>query len=108
MGCWKACPWSWPTSITSPFTPAGARFWRTIETELGLTRHDNRHAYRVLRDSRQHVVGHGAVCARATLLAPLPPADHGAPVLSFAFGPGLTHGGHAAEASCVEISRRPG
>ncbi|MDB5234741.1 MAG: type polyketide synthase [Hymenobacter sp.] len=69
--------------------PGGRKILETIETELGLTRDDNRHAYRVLRD-------HGNMSSATVLfvlrdvLAHATPADHGAPVLSFAFGPGLT------------------
>ena len=69
--------------------PGGRKILETIETELGLTREDNRHAYRVLRDygnmsSATVLFVLRDVLAHATL------ADNGAPVLSFAFGPGLT------------------
>ena len=69
--------------------PGGRKILETIEAELGLTRDDNRHAYRVLRDygnmsSATVLFVLRDVLAHATL------ADNGAPVLSFAFGPGLT------------------
>ena len=78
--------------------PGGRKILETIETELGLTRDDNRHAYRVLRDygnmsSATVLFVLRDVLAAATL------ADNGAPVLSFAFGPGLT-----MEAMLLEIS----
>ncbi|RTQ49755.1 type III polyketide synthase [Hymenobacter gummosus] len=69
--------------------PGGRRILEAIEQELGLTPADNRHAYRVL-----HEVGN---LSSATVLfvlrelqRHLQPTDDGAPVLSFAFGPGLT------------------
>lgn len=69
--------------------PGGRRILEAIEQELGLTPADNRHAYKVL-----HEVGN---LSSATVLfvlrelqRQLQPADDGAPVLSFAFGPGLT------------------
>jgi predicted naringenin-chalcone synthase len=78
--------------------PGGRKILETIEAELGLTRHDNRHAYRVLRDygnmsSATVLFVLRDVLAAATL------ADHGAPVLSFAFGPGLT-----MEAMLLEVA----
>ncbi|MEJ7659774.1 MAG: hypothetical protein WKG07_09175 [Hymenobacter sp.] len=50
--------------------PGGRKILEAIEKALSLSRDDNRYAYRVLRELRQYVVGHGAVrAARA--------AEHG-------------------------------
>ena len=69
--------------------PGGRKILETIETELGLTREDNRHAYRVLRDYG-NMSSATVLFVLRDVLAAATPADHGAPVLSFAFGPGLT------------------
>ena len=69
--------------------PGGRKILETIETELGLTRDDNRHAYRVLRDYG-NMSSATVLFVLRDVLAAATPADHGAPVLSFAFGPGLT------------------
>ena len=69
--------------------PGGRKILETIEAELGLTRHDNRHAYRVLRDYG-NMSSATVLFVLRDVLAAATPADHGAPVLSFAFGPGLT------------------
>ncbi|MCC3154484.1 type III polyketide synthase [Hymenobacter sp. BT770] len=69
--------------------PGGRKILETIEVELGLTRDDNRHAYRVLRDYG-NMSSATVLFVLRDVLAHASPADHGAPVLSFAFGPGLT------------------
>ena len=69
--------------------PGGRKILETIETELGLTREDNRHAYRVLRDYG-NMSSATVLFVLRDVLAATTPADNGAPVLSFAFGPGLT------------------
>ncbi|WP_426059884.1 type III polyketide synthase [Hymenobacter sp. B1770] len=69
--------------------PGGRKILETIETALGLTREDNRHAYRVLRDYG-NMSSATVLYVLRDVLAHSSPADHGAPVLSFAFGPGLT------------------
>jgi predicted naringenin-chalcone synthase len=69
--------------------PGGRKILETIETELGLTREDNRHAYRVLRDYG-NMSSATVLFVLRDVLAHATPADNGAPVLSFAFGPGLT------------------
>lgn len=69
--------------------PGGRKILETIETELGLTRKDNRHAYRVLRDYG-NMSSATVLFVLRDVLAHATPADNGAPVLSFAFGPGLT------------------
>ena len=78
--------------------PGGRKILETIETELGLTRNDNRHAYRVLRDYG-NMSSATVLFVLRDVLAAATPADHGAPVLSFAFGPGLT-----MEAMLLEVS----
>ena len=69
--------------------PGGRKILETIETELGLTREDNRHAYRVLRNYG-NMSSATVLFVLRDVLAAATPADNGAPVLSFAFGPGLT------------------
>ncbi len=69
--------------------PGGRKILETIETELGLTHDDNRHAYRVLRDYG-NMSSATVLFVLRDVLAAATPADHGAPVLSLAFGPGLT------------------
>jgi len=69
--------------------PGGRKILETIETELGLTREDNRHAYRVLRDFG-NMSSATVLFVLRDVLAHATPAVQGAPVLSFAFGPGLT------------------
>jgi predicted naringenin-chalcone synthase len=69
--------------------PGGRKILETIESELGLSRDDNRHAYRVLRDFG-NMSSATVLFVLRDVLAHATPADHGAPVLSFAFGPGLT------------------
>lgn len=78
--------------------PGGRKILETIEAELGLTREDNRHAYRVLRDYG-NMSSATVLFVLRDVLAHATPADHGAPVLSFAFGPGLT-----MEAMLLEVS----
>ncbi|WP_201979007.1 type III polyketide synthase [Hymenobacter rubidus] len=78
--------------------PGGRKILETIETELGLSRQDNRHAYRVLRDYG-NMSSATVLFVLRDVLAAAAPADHGAPVLSFAFGPGLT-----MEAMLLEVS----
>ena len=78
--------------------PGGRKILETIETELGLTHDDNRHAYRVLRDYG-NMSSATVLFVLRDVLAHATPADNGAPVLSFAFGPGLT-----MEAMLLEVS----
>ena len=78
--------------------PGGRKILETIETELGLTRHDNRHAYRILHDYG-NMSSATVLFVLRDVLAHATPADHGAPVLSFAFGPGLT-----MEAMLLEVN----
>jgi predicted naringenin-chalcone synthase len=78
--------------------PGGRKILETIEAELGLTRDDNRHAYRVLRDYG-NMSSATVLFVLRDVLAHATPADDGAPVLSFAFGPGLT-----MEAMLLQVS----
>ncbi len=78
--------------------PGGRKILETIEQALGMTAADNRHAYRVLRDYG-NMSSATVLFVLRDVLADATPADHGAPVLSFAFGPGLT-----LEAMLLEVS----
>jgi predicted naringenin-chalcone synthase len=69
--------------------PGGRKILETIEQELGLSAYDNRFAYEVLRDFG-NMSSATVLFVLQKLLHSLTPADAGAPVLSFAFGPGLT------------------
>ncbi|QDA60502.1 type III polyketide synthase [Hymenobacter jejuensis] len=69
--------------------PGGRKILETIEAELCLTTHDNRFAYQVLRDYG-NMSSATVLFVLRELLHTLTAADAGAPVLSFAFGPGLT------------------
>ncbi|QIX61805.1 type III polyketide synthase [Hymenobacter lutimineralis] len=69
--------------------PGGRKILETIEQELGLSRHDNRFAYEVLRNYG-NMSSATVLFVLRDLLASFAPTDAGAPVLSFAFGPGLT------------------
>jgi predicted naringenin-chalcone synthase len=78
--------------------PGGRKILESIETALGLSRHDNRHAYQVLRDYG-NMSSATVLFVLREVLSQVTPTDHGAPVLSFAFGPGLT-----IEAILLEVS----
>jgi predicted naringenin-chalcone synthase len=69
--------------------PGGRKILESIEQALGLSTHDNRFAYQVLRDYG-NMSSATVLYVLRDLLCSLTPADAGAPVLSFAFGPGLT------------------
>jgi predicted naringenin-chalcone synthase len=69
--------------------PGGRKILEAIEKALGLSAHDNRYAYQVLRDYG-NMSSATVLFVLRELLAHTTPADHGAPVLSCAFGPGLT------------------
>ncbi|RSK46293.1 type III polyketide synthase [Hymenobacter perfusus] len=69
--------------------PGGRKILESIEQALGLTAYDNRFAYQVLRDYG-NMSSATVLFVLRELLRTLTPADAGAPVLSFAFGPGLT------------------
>lgn len=69
--------------------PGGRRILEVIEQELGMTPNDNRFAYQVL-----HKFGNMSsatvLFVLNMLMESLTPKDKDEPVLSFAFGPGLT------------------
>ncbi|MGV3640029.1 MAG: type III polyketide synthase [Adhaeribacter sp.] len=69
--------------------PGGRRILECIERELGLSSHDNRYAYQVLQQFG-NMSSATVLFVLKALLAALEPDQHGEPVLSFAFGPGLT------------------
>ncbi|UYZ62650.1 type III polyketide synthase [Hymenobacter weizhouensis] len=69
--------------------PGGRKILESIEHALGLSAHDNRFAYQVLRDYG-NMSSVTVLFVLRELLASLSPTDAHAPVLSFAFGPGLT------------------
>lgn len=69
--------------------PGGRKILEAIEKALGLSRADNRYAYQVLRDYG-NMSSATVLFVLRELLAAATPADNGAPVLSCAFGPGLT------------------
>ena len=77
--------------------PGGRKILEAIEKALGLSAHDNRHAYQVLREYG-NMSSATVLFVLRELLAHATPADHCAPVLSCAFGPGLT-----MEAMLLEI-----
>ncbi|RDV11312.1 type III polyketide synthase [Pontibacter diazotrophicus] len=69
--------------------PGGRRILEVIEQELGMSREDNRFAYQVLRDFG-NMSSATVLFVLKALMESLSPADQDEPVLSFAFGPGLT------------------
>lgn len=77
--------------------PGGRKILEAIEQALELSKEDNRYAYQVLRDYG-NMSSATVLFVLRELLAAATPADHGAPVLSCAFGPGLT-----MEAMLLEI-----
>ncbi|WP_242921142.1 type III polyketide synthase [Pontibacter liquoris] len=69
--------------------PGGRRILEVIEQELGLSRNDNRFAYQVLRDFG-NMSSATVLFVLQALMDELTHKDKNEPVLSFAFGPGLT------------------
>ena len=69
--------------------PGGRRILEVIEQELGMTRDDNRFAYQVLRDFG-NMSSATVLFVLKALMQSLTPKEQNEPVLSFAFGPGLT------------------
>jgi len=69
--------------------PGGRKILETIEQALGITNHDNRFAYQVLRNYG-NMSSATVLFVLRELLSSFTPEQHDAPVLSFAFGPGLT------------------
>ncbi|MBC5774298.1 type III polyketide synthase [Pontibacter sp. KCTC 32443] len=69
--------------------PGGRRILEVIEQELGMTRDDNRYAYQVLRDFG-NMSSATVLFVLKALMDNLTSKEKDEPVLSFAFGPGLT------------------
>lgn len=69
--------------------PGGRRILEVIEQELGMTRDDNRFAYQVLRDFG-NMSSATVLFVLKALMDNLTTEEQDEPVLSFAFGPGLT------------------
>jgi alpha-pyrone synthase len=69
--------------------PGGRRILEVIEQELGITRDDNRFAYQTLRDFG-NMSSATVLFVLKALMDTLTSKDQNEPVLSFAFGPGLT------------------
>lgn len=81
--------------------PGGKAILEAIEQALGLTPHDNRHAYAVLR-RYGNLSSATVLFVLKNLLDELTPADAGRSVLSCAFGPGLT-----LESAVLEVVNEP-
>jgi predicted naringenin-chalcone synthase len=77
--------------------PGGRKILEAIEKALNLSKEDNRYAYQVLHDYG-NMSSATVLFVLRELLAATTPADAGKPVLSCAFGPGLT-----LEAMLLEI-----
>ncbi|QHL88564.1 type III polyketide synthase [Nibribacter ruber] len=69
--------------------PGGRKILEVIEQALGLTPHDNRYAYQTLRQFG-NMSSVTVLFVLQALLQDTQSAQHQEPVLSFAFGPGLT------------------
>ncbi|WP_162055518.1 type III polyketide synthase [Pontibacter pamirensis] len=69
--------------------PGGRRILEVIEQELGMTRDENRFAYQVLRDFG-NMSSATVLFVLKALMDTLTTEEQDEPVLSFAFGPGLT------------------
>ncbi len=69
--------------------PGGKKILETIESELGVTRMQNRFAYEILRDFG-NMSSATVLFVIAAHSKELSSADHGKRMLSIAFGPGLT------------------
>ncbi|PRY04629.1 putative naringenin-chalcone synthase [Pontibacter ummariensis] len=69
--------------------PGGRRILEVIEQELGMSRDDNRHAYKVLREFG-NMSSATVLFVLKELMENLTRKEQNEPVLSFAFGPGLT------------------
>lgn len=69
--------------------PGGRKILECIERELGLSKQDNRFAYQVLQQFG-NMSSATVLFVLKALLSAVGPEQDGEPVLSFAFGPGLT------------------
>jgi predicted naringenin-chalcone synthase len=79
--------------------PGGKKILETIETELGVSKSQNRLAYGVLRDFG-NMSSATVLFVMAEQTRELTGADHGKRILSIAFGPGLT-----LESMVLQITR---
>ena len=69
--------------------PGGKKILETIESELGLTKEQNKYAYKVLR-KYGNMSSPTVLFVLREILDSLKVEDSGKRILSFAFGPGLT------------------
>jgi alpha-pyrone synthase len=69
--------------------PGGRKILEAIESELELSKEDNRHAYKILKDYG-NMSSPTVLFVLHSILKELNEKDHGKSILSFAFGPGLT------------------
>lgn len=69
--------------------PGGKRILQAIEQALGLSRNDNRYAYEIL-ENYGNMSSSTVVFVLKALMDDLSEKDTDTPVISFAFGPGLT------------------
>ena len=69
--------------------PGGKRILEAIEQALGLSREDNRYAYDIL-ENYGNMSSSTVLFVLKALLGDVSKVDDGKPVISFAFGPGLT------------------
>ncbi len=69
--------------------PGGRRILEAIEQALGLTKEDNRYAYGIL-EKYGNMSSSTVLFVLQSLMNDLSSKDNGKPVVSFAFGPGLT------------------
>lgn len=76
-------------SVYYAIHPGGKRILESIEQALGLSKEDNRHAYEVL-ENYGNMSSSTVLFVLKSLMADLKESDEGKPVVSFAFGPGLT------------------
>jgi predicted naringenin-chalcone synthase len=69
--------------------PGGRKILEAIETELSISKEDNRHAYKILKDYG-NMSSPTVLFVLNSILKELDERDQGKSILSFAFGPGLT------------------
>jgi alpha-pyrone synthase len=69
--------------------PGGRKILEAIESELGLTKEDNHHAYKILKEYG-NMSSPTILFVLHSILKELNENDKGKNILSFAFGPGLT------------------
>jgi predicted naringenin-chalcone synthase len=69
--------------------PGGRKILEAIESELGLSKEDNRHSYKILKEYG-NMSSPTVLFVLHSILKDLNEKDQGKNILSFAFGPGLT------------------